>query len=133
MLMPNPMSIVELVLSASLCATATLCAACRCCSLAAAFDARRSSPAIASALRRHSPVLKRASQIDGLVALGRAPEVEDEVETLLLSPYLEPFALRALAVATDDQELLERALDRFTALGLHWHAAQTPLLSSVRH
>jgi class 3 adenylate cyclase len=75
----------------------------------------------------------RAAHIDGLVALGRAPEVEDEVETLLLSPYLEPFALRALAVATDDQELLERALDGFTALGLHWHAAQTLLLSSVRH
>jgi len=91
-----------------------------------------------SALQEHVPrgrpsLTTRAAYIDGLVALGRAPEVEDEVETLLLSPYLEPFALRALAVANDDQELLERALDRFTALGLHWHAAQTPLLSSVRY
>jgi hypothetical protein len=74
----------------------------------------------------------RAAHIDGLVALGRAPEVEDEAETLLLSPYLEPFTLRALAVANGDQVLLERALDSFRALELHWHAAQTPLLSAVR-
>lgn len=83
-------------------------------------------------LRGRPSLTTRAAHIDGLVALGRAPEVEDEAETLFLSPYLEPFALRALAVANDDQALLERALDRFTALELRWHAAQTPLLSSVR-
>jgi class 3 adenylate cyclase/tetratricopeptide (TPR) repeat protein len=83
--------------------------------------------------RRGSPSLTtRAARIDGLVTLGRAPEVEEEAQTLLLSPYLEPFALRALAVANDDQVLLERAVEKFTALGLRWHAAQTPLLSSVR-
>jgi hypothetical protein len=35
-------------------------------------------------------------------------------------------------VAHDDQALLERALDRFTALELHWHAEQTPLLLAAR-
>jgi class 3 adenylate cyclase len=74
----------------------------------------------------------RAARIDALVALGRAPEVEEEAETLLLSPYLEPFALRALAVATDDLTLLERAVDRFTAQELYWHAAQTPSLAPSR-
>jgi hypothetical protein len=73
----------------------------------------------------------RAAQIDGLVALGRAAEVKQESETLLLSPYLEPFVLRALAVAGDDQALLKRAVDRFIALELYWQDAQTPLLSSV--
>ncbi len=71
-----------------------------------------------------------AARIDGLVALGRASEVEEEAELLLLSPYLEPFVLRALGVADDDHALLERAVERFTALGLQWHAAQTPLLSA---
>lgn len=70
-----------------------------------------------------------AAHIDGLVALGRAQEVEKEAETLLLSAYLEPFVLRARGVANDDEALLERADERFTALDLHWHAAQTPLLS----
>ncbi|MEN3312661.1 MAG: hypothetical protein V7645_1990, partial [Actinomycetota bacterium] len=83
-------------------------------------------------IRGRPSLTTRAAYVDGLVALGRAPEVEDDAETLLLSPYLEPFALRALAVANDDQALLERALDGFTALELHWHAAQTPLLPSVR-
>jgi hypothetical protein len=82
--------------------------------------------------RRGRPSLATtAARIDGLVALGRESEVEEEAETLVLSPYLEPFALRALAVANDDQALLEQALDRFSALELDWHAAQTPLLTSV--
>ena len=74
----------------------------------------------------------RAACIDGLVALGRGAEVEQDAETLLRSRYLEPFTLRAIALANDDLALLERAVDSFTGLGLHWHAAQTPLLSSVR-
>jgi hypothetical protein len=83
--------------------------------------------------RRGRPSLTTlAARIDGLVALGRAAEIEEQAETLALSPYLEPFALRALALAADDQALLERAVDSFAALGLHWHAAQTPLLSSAR-
>lgn len=73
-----------------------------------------------------------AARIDALVALGRAPEIEVDAERLILCPYLEPFALRALAVGTEDDALLERALERFTALGLDWHAAQPPLSSAVR-
>ena len=83
-------------------------------------------------LRGLPSLTTRAARIDGLVALGRATEVEEEGEALVVSPYLEPFALRALAVAKDDPALLERAMDRFAALQLHWHAAQTPLWCSVR-
>jgi tetratricopeptide (TPR) repeat protein len=83
-------------------------------------------------LRGRPSLTTLAARLDGLVALGRAPEVEEEAETLVLSRYLEPFALRALAVAHDDKALLKRAIDRFTALELYWHAAQTPLVSSVR-
>jgi predicted ATPase/class 3 adenylate cyclase len=83
--------------------------------------------------RRGRPSLTTlAARIDGLVALGRAAEIEEEAETLVLSRYLEPFALRAVALANDDQALLERAVESFEALELHWHLAQTPLLSSVR-
>ena len=39
--------------------------------------------------------------------------------------YLEPFALRALGIVRDEGSLVERAADRFTALGLDWHAART--------
>lgn len=77
----------------------------------------------------HPSLTSKAARFDGLVALGRAIEVEEEVERPRFAPYLEPFALRALGVATGDQALLERAVERFAALGLHWHAAQTPLLA----
>ncbi len=39
--------------------------------------------------------------------------------------YLEPFALRALGIVREDGSLVERAADRFAALGLDWHAART--------
>jgi hypothetical protein len=81
-------------------------------------------------LRGRPSLTTAAARIDGLVALGRASEIEEEAERVLLSPYLEPFGLRALGVANDDQALLERAVERFTALGLQWHSAQTPLLSA---
>jgi hypothetical protein len=75
-------------------------------------------------------IATRAARIDGMVALGRASQVAEEAKTLLLVPYLEPFVLRALGLARRDQALLERAQERFTALGLRWHAAQTPLVSA---
>jgi hypothetical protein len=43
---------------------------------------------------------------------------------------LEPFVLRALGLTQSDQAFLKRARERFTALGLGWHAAQTPLVSA---
>ena len=39
--------------------------------------------------------------------------------------YLEPFALRALGFARNDEELIEQAVARFDGLGLEWHAAET--------
>jgi hypothetical protein len=41
---------------------------------------------------------------------------------------LEPFALRALGAARGEDELLVRADERFHALGLEWHRAQTTRL-----
>jgi hypothetical protein len=39
--------------------------------------------------------------------------------------YLEPFALRALGFARADHGLIEQAVERFEAMGLDWHAAET--------
>ena len=36
--------------------------------------------------------------------------------------YVQPFALRALAVARADERLLEEATARFYAIGLGWRA-----------
>ena len=43
--------------------------------------------------------------------------------------YVEPFALRALGIVRQDDELLARGHERFAALGLVWHAAQTETLT----
>jgi hypothetical protein len=42
--------------------------------------------------------------------------------------YLEPFALRALGLVREDEELIREAIDRFRAMELDWHAAQTESL-----
>ena len=39
--------------------------------------------------------------------------------------YLEPFALRALGIVCEDERLIAQALERFEAMQLEWHAAQT--------
>jgi hypothetical protein len=39
--------------------------------------------------------------------------------------YLEPFALRALGFARKDDGLIAQAIQRFEAMGLDWHAAET--------
>jgi len=72
----------------------------------------------------------RAARLDGLSAIRDRDAVEAEARPHLLSEsYLEPFALRALAVVREDEGLLARALERFRALGLDWHAEQTGLLT----
>jgi hypothetical protein len=38
---------------------------------------------------------------------------------------VEPFALRALGSVREDEALLKEAADRFEAIGLDWHAAET--------
>jgi hypothetical protein len=72
-----------------------------------------------------------AARIDALVAFRRFSDIEDEMPTLLQEgTVLEPFALRALGIARRDDELLAKADERFSALGLAWHRAQTERLVS---
>jgi DNA-binding SARP family transcriptional activator len=67
--------------------------------------------------------------VDGLSALADRPLVEERVAPLLgRSAYLEPFALRALGVAREDEDLVRQACARFEQLGLEWHAARTAAL-----
>jgi class 3 adenylate cyclase/tetratricopeptide (TPR) repeat protein len=66
------------------------------------------------------------ARLDALVALGRGPEIEEEAPALVKpGTYLEPFALRALGLAREDDGPIEQAIQRFEAMGLEWHAAQT--------
>ena len=70
-----------------------------------------------------------AIRLDALVALGHLDVIEREAPLLSQSGmYTEPFALRALGAARDDDELLARAQERFAALRLDWHEAQTERL-----
>jgi class 3 adenylate cyclase len=67
-----------------------------------------------------------ATRMDALIALGRLEQAEEEA-TRLVQPgtYLEPFALRTLGFVRRDPDLIAQAAERFEALGLNWHAAQT--------
>ena len=70
-----------------------------------------------------------AARLDGLAALGDRARVEAEAAPLLRPGiYLEPFALRALAVVRDEETRLVQAVARFEAIGLEWHAEQTRML-----
>jgi hypothetical protein len=72
-----------------------------------------------------------ATWLDALAALGDRALVEEEAPRFLsMQPYLEPFALRALGAVRADDDLVRAAHRRFYALGLEWHAAQTPALLS---
>ena len=67
-----------------------------------------------------------AAHLDGLAALGERDRVETEAPRLMRpGGYLEPFALRALGHVREDADLVARAAERFTVLGMSWHAAQT--------
>jgi len=70
-----------------------------------------------------------AARLDGLSAVGDWAEAEQEAESILVpGSYLEPFALRTLGQARRQPELIERALARFEAMKLDWHAEQTRVL-----
>ncbi|MGH2483199.1 MAG: hypothetical protein ACRDE9_01930, partial [Candidatus Limnocylindria bacterium] len=67
--------------------------------------------------------------LNALMALGRRAEIEAEAPALVKpKTYLEPFALRALGFARNDDGLIEQAIQRFEAMGLDWHATQTKKL-----
>jgi class 3 adenylate cyclase len=64
--------------------------------------------------------------LDGLAAIGDRQRVEaDALPLLKPNTYLEPFALRALGFVREDESLLEQAVNRFEAMRLDWHAAET--------
>jgi hypothetical protein len=71
-----------------------------------------------------------AVRLDALAVLGKAADIE----TAFAPPrsYVEPFALRALGLARADESLLADADRSFRALGLQWHAGQTPRLAELR-
>jgi hypothetical protein len=74
-----------------------------------------------------------AAHLDGLAALGKRERVEKEADSSCQpGTYLEPFALRALGLVREDETLLERAVERFEAFGLAWHAAGTRGLQSFQ-
>jgi len=66
------------------------------------------------------------TRLDALIALGQLEQAE-EAAAQLVQPgtYLEPFALRTLGFVRGDPDLIAQAAERFEALGLNWHAAQT--------
>ena len=68
-----------------------------------------------------------ATHLDALAALGRRQQIE-AWPRVRPNTYVEPFHLRALGVVREDEEALTRALVRFEAMGLHWHAAETAVL-----
>jgi hypothetical protein len=73
-----------------------------------------------------SHVNNAVTRLDALVALGRLEEAEEQAIPLLRpGTYLEPFALRTLGFVRRDADLIAQAAERFGALGLSWHAAQT--------
>jgi class 3 adenylate cyclase len=82
-------------------------------------------------LREWSPLGFRdvpglVARLNALVLLGRRAEIEQEAPALVKpQTYLEPFALRALGFAREDARLVERAIQRFDAMDLDWHAAET--------
>jgi DNA-binding SARP family transcriptional activator len=68
----------------------------------------------------------RAARLDALVAVRDRERIGEEAPALIaLGGYVEPFALRALGLARGERALLERAAERFDAMGLGWRAAET--------
>ena len=67
-----------------------------------------------------------AAFLDALIALGARERIESEAPHWASSQtYVQPFALRALGMARDDERLLDEATTRFRAIGLDWRADET--------
>ena len=70
-----------------------------------------------------------AARLDAMAALGDRERAETKASSFLQAgTYLEPFALRTLGIVREDDALIGQAQERFKALGLEWHAAQTESL-----
>ena len=70
-----------------------------------------------------------AARLDASAALRDRRRVEEEAAPLLLAgTYIEPFALRALGIVREDDELVGQASDQLQGMGLDWHADQTNAL-----
>jgi hypothetical protein len=70
-----------------------------------------------------------AARMDALAALRDRQRVEEDAPPLVRAgTYIEPFALRALGIVSEDESLVSRANDRLRELGLDWHAEQTAAL-----
>ena len=69
------------------------------------------------------------ARLDALAAACDRDALEHEAPQFLhAGVYLEPFALRALGIVREDEELITRAIMRFDAMELDWHAARTRAL-----
>jgi class 3 adenylate cyclase len=70
---------------------------------------------------------------NALVALDRRAEIEEKTPMFMsLGPYVEPFLLRALGAARQDDALIDRAAGLFEGMGLPWHAEETKRLAARR-
>jgi hypothetical protein len=75
----------------------------------------------------------RTVRLDALAAIGDLERVEEEAAPFMGSTTsIEPFALRALGIVREDEDLLARANEGFGALKLDWHARQTDELRRFR-
>ena len=72
-----------------------------------------------------------AARLDALAIVGGEAAIEAEGPPAR-DGYLVPFRLRALGLARNDDRLISQADERFRALHLDWHAAQTEALMRLR-
>jgi class 3 adenylate cyclase len=69
------------------------------------------------------------ARFDALAAARERATLEREAPRFLRpGTYVEPFALRALGIVREDDDLIGRAAARFEEMGLIWHAGQTRAL-----
>jgi class 3 adenylate cyclase len=67
-----------------------------------------------------------AARLDALAAVKDRSAVEREApQQLRPGTYLEPFALRALGVVREEEQLIVQAIAGFAAMGLAWHADES--------
>jgi class 3 adenylate cyclase len=69
------------------------------------------------------------ARLDVLAAARDRDRLEREAPPLLQpGTYVEPFALRALGIVREDEVFIRRAIERFDAMDLDWHAGETRAL-----